>query len=329
MDAPNRATLPSVEVRHLASLIAIAEHGTFSAAARAIGTVQSNVSAHISRLEKELGVQLVDRASGRLTEDGQVVVERGRRIINELEDIEADINSTAVIEGDTRLGVLGTTGRWLLPSFLTALRTAHPRVRATVFEGSTSTLIPPLVTGDLDAALVNFPVDEPGLDVEPLFAEELLLICTADHPWASLESITMQQLAEHPLLLPPRNAQLRRIIDRAAGSQRVSLQPQVEIDGVRLITSLALDGFGPAIVPATALPKHFAGDIRRIAIPQLPRRMVGWASRRRPLPNKATRAALEVAREAVRTAGHDQPGVSADPRSMHPVRAGGAPSVRP
>ena len=139
----------------------------------------------------------------------------------------------------------------------------------------------------------------------------------------------MQQLAGHPLLLPPRTAQLRRIIDRAAGAQRVSLQPQVEIDGVRLITSLALDGFGPAIVPATALPKHFAGDIRRIPVPQLPRRLVGWASRRRPLPNKATRAALEVAREAVRTAGHDQPGVSADPRAMHPVRAGGAPSVRP
>jgi len=278
MSGPTRATLPTVEVRHLASLIAIAEHGSFSAAARAIGTVQSNVSAHISRLEKELGVQLVDRQSGRLTEDGQVVVERGRRIINELEDIEADINSTAVIEGDTRLGVLGTTGRWLLPSFLPALRAAHPRVRATVYEGSTSTLLPRLVAGDLDAAFVNFPVDEPDLDVEPLFAEELLLICTAGHPWAALESITMQQLAEHPLLLPPRNAQLRRIIDRAAGSQRASLQPQVEIDGVRLITSLALDGFGPAIVPATALPRHFAGDIRRIAVPQLPRRLVGWAS---------------------------------------------------
>ena len=77
-----------MEVRHLASLIAIADHGSFSAAARALGTVQSNVSAHIARLEKELGASLVDRASGKLTEEGTIVVERGRRIIHELQDIE-------------------------------------------------------------------------------------------------------------------------------------------------------------------------------------------------------------------------------------------------
>ena len=61
-----------MEVRHLSSLIAIADHGSFSAAARALGTVQSNVSAHIARLEKELGASLVDRASGQLTEEGAV-----------------------------------------------------------------------------------------------------------------------------------------------------------------------------------------------------------------------------------------------------------------
>ena len=250
-----------MEVRHLSSLIAIADHGSFSAAARALGTVQSNVSAHIARLEKELGASLVDRASGKLTEEGTVVVERGRRIIHELQDIEADIHSDdAAIEGETRVGCIGTTGRWLMPRLLGGLAKQHPGIHATIHEGSTSTLVPRLVDGQLDAAIVHFPVDAPELQLEPLFSEELILLVHTDHEWSKLSTISLTQLATKPILLAPRSTALRRIIDRAAGNQRVALTPQAEIDGVRLLASLAFDGFGPAIVPATAVPDWLKGE---------------------------------------------------------------------
>jgi molybdate transport repressor ModE-like protein len=300
-----------MEIRHLASLIAIAEHGSFSAAARALGTVQSNVSAHISRLEKELGANLIDRHSGELTEDGALVVERARRIIHELQDIEADIQSTDTqIAGETRLGCIGTTGRWLMPRLLTAIQKAHPQVRPIIHEGSTSSLLPRLIAGELDAAIVHFPIDDPELQLVPLFSEELVLLVNNKHPWASLETISLEQLATQPLLLAPKNTALRRIIDRAAGAQRLAFTPQAEIDGVRLLTSLAFEGFGPAIVPATAIPAWIKGDFTRVSIPQLPRRVVGWASRKRPVPNKPTRAALEIARQVVAKTGDRQPGVT-------------------
>ena len=76
-----------MDLRQLNTLIAIADHGSFSAAARALYTVQSNVSAHISRLEKELGATLIDRQTGRMTEDGNRVLERARRIMHEMDDI--------------------------------------------------------------------------------------------------------------------------------------------------------------------------------------------------------------------------------------------------
>ena len=66
-----------MELKHLQALLGIADTGSFSAAAASIGTVQSNVSAHVARLERELDVQLVDRASGRLTEEGEVVDRAG------------------------------------------------------------------------------------------------------------------------------------------------------------------------------------------------------------------------------------------------------------
>ena len=68
-----------MDVRQLSALVAIADHGTFSAAARALFTVQSNVSSHIARLERELGTTLVDRTHGGLTDDGARVVDRARR----------------------------------------------------------------------------------------------------------------------------------------------------------------------------------------------------------------------------------------------------------
>ena len=70
-----------MEIRHLQALTAISDHGTFSAAAEHLNTVQSNISAHVARLERELGTPLIDRADGRLTEEGTVVVARARRIL--------------------------------------------------------------------------------------------------------------------------------------------------------------------------------------------------------------------------------------------------------
>src|ERR671911_2714366 len=86
-------SLEAMDLRQLAALTAVADAGSFSAAARRLHTVQSNVSTHVARLEKELGVTLVDRAAGRLTEEGEVVVARARRVQAELEALTADVAS--------------------------------------------------------------------------------------------------------------------------------------------------------------------------------------------------------------------------------------------
>ena len=116
-----------MELKHLQALLGIADTGSFSAAATTIGTVQSNVSAHIARHERELDVQLVDRASGRLTEEGEVVVSRARRVMNELSDMVADVTALRQeVVGTVRLGMIGITGRWLVPQLFDVLRVRHP-----------------------------------------------------------------------------------------------------------------------------------------------------------------------------------------------------------
>ena len=299
-----------MELRQLEVLVAIADNGSFSGAARALSTVQSNVSAHISRLEKELVTILVERSSGRLTQDGQTVVEHARQVFNQIQDIAAAVESSEKdIAGETRLGCIGTTGRWLMPRLLPVLAEKFPNVHCTISEGSTSSLIPRLIDGSLDACIVHLPVEHDSLESISLFAEDLMLLVDDKHEWATLDKITIAKLATKPLLLPPKNTALRRILDRAAGSQRLILNPQAEIDGVRLLTSLVYEGFGAAIVPATATPNWLSGNFRRIAIPELPRRVVGWVQRTRPLATKATQAVGAVIREVIEKTDDQQPGV--------------------
>lgn len=300
-----------MDVKQLQSLLAIADHGSFSAAARYLDTVQSNVSAHINKLETELGVTLIDRQSGTLTDEGDMVATRARRIIHELEDIDADIHSLGdQASGDCRIGTIGTTARWLMPRLLVSLSRRHPNVRTTVVEGATSSLLPRLRTGEVDAAIVHLPVTEGEFEVTELFAEELLLLTPSNHELAGMTSVSLRELASHPVLLAPRGTAMRRIIDRAAAAHGVALTSQAEIDGVRLMASLSFEGFGPSIVPASAIPAWLTGNFVRVSVPELPRRVVGWVQRARPRPNRATMAVRDVAIDAVLRQGPHQPGMT-------------------
>ena len=130
-----------MDLRQLAALIAIADHRSFSGAATALHTVQSNVSGHIKRLERELGVELVDRQTGLLTEEGRAVEARARAVQAELDAVAADLASLRQeVVGSVRLGMIATTGRWLVLPLLDRLALTHPRVRLVTTEATSSAL---------------------------------------------------------------------------------------------------------------------------------------------------------------------------------------------
>src|SRR3954453_7753403 len=151
-----------MDLRQLAALVAVADPRTFSAAARSLHTVQSNVSTHVARLERELGATLVDRATGHLTEEGEAVVSRARRIENELEALVADVAAVHdEVAGNVRFGVIGTTARWLVPPLLEAMSARFPRVRVVVVAATTTSLLPQILSSQLDLAVVALPVHDP------------------------------------------------------------------------------------------------------------------------------------------------------------------------
>lgn len=286
--------------KQLRALVAVAEHRSFSAAAVALGTVQSNVSAHVSRLEDELGVTLIDRAETLPTAEGQVVLERARRIEGEFDALSSDLAYIRdVVVGTVRLGVIGTTARWLVPPLLQAVWDEYPEVRVTVLDAPTSVLVTGVTTGAIDLGVVNLPIDHPDIDVDPLFTEDRILIVPEGHPLHDRREVDFTDLAEHELLLEAPGTAFRDVLDTAAAEAGVELRARAEFDGMRLLASLAFAGFGAGIVPASAIPEGLHGPWRVIPIIGVPPRNVGLIRAHRSMPSAAARMIAELVSRVV------------------------------
>jgi DNA-binding transcriptional LysR family regulator len=307
-----------MDLRQLNALLAVADHGSFSAAARALHTVQSNVSTHVARLEKELGATLIDRTTGALTEEGEVVAARARRVQAELEALTADVASLRdEVAGTVRVGVIGTTARWLVPRLVERMAERHPKVRVVVVDATTSSLLLQLTTGRLDLAVLNLPIDDPDVATEHLFDEERLVVAPKGHPLYERDRLALVDLAGEPLLLEPQGTTFRDQLDEHCREVGIELQPQAEVDGMRLLASLAFQGFGAAILPASAAPSWVGGEWKRIPIDGLEGRSVGLGTRRRGLLSAPARALREVLRDVIDSEAPKQPGI-------HPGAPGGA-----
>lgn len=299
-----------MDLRQLNALLAVADHGSFSAAARAMHTVQSNVSTHVARLEGELGATLIDRASGTLTDEGEIVAARARRMQAELEAMASDLASLDdVISGSVRVGVIGTTARWLVPQLVKSMAARHPKVRVVVVDATTTSLLLQLTTGRLDLAVVNLPIDDPDVSTERLFDEDRLLVVPKGHPLYDRDKVTLTDLAGEPLLLEPQGTAFRDQLDRQCADAGFELEAQAEVDGMRLLASLAFQGFGAALLPASAAPSWVGGEWKRVPIDGLTGRSVGLATPRRGMLSAPARALRDVVREVVETDAAKQPGI--------------------
>lgn len=287
-----------MDLKQLNALLAIADHGSFSAAATALHTVQSNVSTRIGRLERELRVDLVDRGSRELTPAGLAVVDRARRIVGELNAIPSDLAAlNDEVKGTVNTGVIASTARWLVPRLLAKLEIAQPLVTLRVTEAPTNNIVPAVGSGALDTGVISLPAESADVIIEPLFEEDVVLVVPANHHLAGEQELEMRQLRDVPLVLPPQGTPLRDELDAEFAREDVQLVARSEVNGIRLIESLVSRGLGAALLPATAAPEE-TGPVR-VSVNGLRRRRVALISSSRMAPSVPALATSEVMRQVV------------------------------
>ncbi len=295
-----------MEFRHLDALVAIAEEGSFTAAADVLATVQSNVSEHVRQLEAELGAQLLvrSRRGASTTECGDRVLEGARRIRRELEALRVDISMLQGLEaGESGFGIVGTAARWLVPRLVRDLRLRAPGIRLRVTEGASERLVSEVLGGVLAQAIVTEPVTERRVIAETILEEELVAVVPLD---AKLPRppVPLEALLELGLVLPPPINPLRAEVEQAARNQGLPFAVTVEVEGIRLIADLVAAGAGASVLPQTAVPPELT-TVRTLALANMPPRRLALVNARETQLSLADRAVRECVLELV--ASQDSP----------------------
>jgi LysR family nitrogen assimilation transcriptional regulator len=289
-----------VDLRHLETLIAIDEEGTFTAAADMLRTVQSNVSEQIRQLEAELGVTLLarGRSGATPTESGRVVLKYARRIRRELQLLHEDVAALQGLQvGNASFGIVGTASRWLVPALVADLRTRAPGIELRVNEGASERLLAEVLAQELAQAVVTEPVRDERLSVEHLMEEALVGLAP---PGTELppEPVPFEALAEMSLVLPPTGNPLRIEIEQVARARGITLPVPIEVEGIRLIADLVAAGAGVSVLPETAIPPELT-SVSIFAIADLPPRRLALISPKASPLSLADRAVRETVLQIV------------------------------
>lgn len=195
-----------MNLRDLQYLVAVADHRHFGRAAEASYVSQPTLSMQLKKLEKELGVALVERNPGNvvLTDAGRKVVDRARVILGEVDDIRGIARQAADPEaGSLRVGLFPTLAPYFLPHVVPKVHHRFPLLELLLVEEKTEVIHRRLRTGRLDVGIMALPVDDGHLHRELLFEEDFVLAVPADHPLAGVDGpVDPSVLAtEHVLLL--------------------------------------------------------------------------------------------------------------------------------
>lgn len=294
-----------MELHQLRYVLAVAETGSFSRAAERLFVVQSNVSAQVRKLERELGVELFERRPHEVvpTAFGLAFLPRVRECLAALEDARSSLDALrGLTAGCASLGVLGTVVEWLMPTVTRRFLQAYPGVDLWLTEEPSTILGGMIVSGAIPQALVILPpIQHDLLIYETLFDEELVALVPGDHPLRGAGRVPLAEFEHDDVLLPEPGNQLRDMIQEACLKAGFEPRTRVEVGKKQLARELAIAGVGVAILPAVTALHDIGGDRARVVRLVEPRvtRSVGLVRHQRTTLSPADAALGDVIREVV------------------------------
>ncbi len=248
--------VPPVELRQLATFVAVAEEGSFTRAADRLHVVQSAVSAGVRNLERQLGTRLFDRSTHRveLTDSGRALLPEARATLAAAQAARDAVDEAlGGLRGTVVLGTMQAQGMRAidLTRVLTAFRAEHPGVAVNIrHAGGSSEMVREVKEGRLDLAFVALPGDgPPGVQLIPLASEPIMLAVPAGHPLATSTSIELSALREQTLVDLPPGWGTRLAVDRAFAAAGVTRTVTYEVNDTATMLEFIRDGLAIGLLP--------------------------------------------------------------------------------
>ena len=282
-----------MDLKQIASFVRVAEMGSFTRAALALGLPQPLLSRHVRQLEVELHQTLLLR-NGRgvsLTEAGMVLLEHGRGILHQIALVREEMESVRdALGGHVSIGLPPSLSRLITVPLTLEFRKRMPHAHLTLTEGFSVAMNEGLRSGRLDMAVVYNTPHSPDIESRLLHREALVLVASQ----ASVKNLkgpalkpkmALSALANLPLIVPSRPNAFRILLDTEL--TRLNLKPRIEmeVDGLNAILDLVAQGLGFAVLPPYTL-NNFAAphpfSTHQLHRPQLACELMLVTSARRP-----------------------------------------------
>jgi LysR family transcriptional activator of glutamate synthase operon len=250
-----------MELRQLRYLVALAEERNFTRAAENEHVAQPALSQQIRRLEDELGLALVERTTRRasLTDAGELLVVRARRVLAELEAADTELQALrGLTTGHVTIGAMHTMGPIDLSLVLALFHQLHPDVELTVREQSSEEMAEMLRVDELDLAFLSVTerIESHGLGLQQLVSEELVVLLPLGHLLSGRRQVRMAQLAQERFISYRQGARLRELLEGAG--RHAGFEPRVTLESneSERIRRLVARGLGVAILPRSDVEGH-------------------------------------------------------------------------
>lgn len=294
-----------MNLRDLRYLVAVADHRHFGRAADACFVSQPTLSTQLKKLERELGVELIERNPGHImmTAAGEKVVERARVMLKEADDI-VDIARRAQDpeSGSLRIGLFPTLAPYLLPHVVPHLHERFPSLELLLVEEKTEVIHQRLRDGQLDVGVLALPINDDQLHSEYLFDEEFVLAVPHDHPLGTASGpVDVDVLAgEHVLLLEEGHClrdQALEVCQLAGADERSGFRAT----SLETLRQMVAAGVGITLLPELAIQAPVAASsevtLRRFSEP-VPRRQIAMFWRRTSVYHDLLPLLAAIVREA-------------------------------
>ena len=255
-----------MELRHLRYFCSVAEHCSFTRAARQLHVSQSGVSSQVRDLEAELGLALLHRNQHevRLTAEGVIFLREAREILSRVDEaVELTRRSSQGTSGTLTVGLCGPVTSMFLPELMRTFRSQCPEVMVKLRERVPAEQVEALLNGDLDVGFTRSVPDgmEQTLSHSTLFREPFLVAMAKDHTLAAGESVALNELAMSQLILyyregaPEIHDAVMTMCQKARFTPRLGDSPP----SWQSILTMVEAGEGLALVPACV--QHLTGDV--------------------------------------------------------------------
>ncbi len=290
----------------LRTFVAVSQLGSLTKVGSTLGLPQSAISKQIAQLESECGGRLFHR-TGRgmmLTELGARVLPRMKRLLDEAQELSAEVSATAQVPyGEVRVGALPSLYLSLIVPLFTQVRELFPNIRLHIFEGSAGQIDQWISNGFVDIGLPYRYGRSTLSDVEHLVTVGSYLMGAASSPLLRADEVSFRQLDDLPLVLPGAPSSVRLLLDQLAKREGISLRVVLEADSTQIQkAAAATEGV------YTILPRHSAaaeitqGKLRasRIVSPSMQRMIVMGLTAARPT-SMATKEVANLVRMLFRT----------------------------